>query len=62
MKLVVVFVAGLLVGGAICSIYIASLKATIKLHRFYIHERIGRRWNQNQTATGQVHLDHTHAA
>jgi len=60
MKLVVVFVAGLLVGGALCSIYIASLKATIKLYRFYIHERIGRRWNQ--TAKGQVHLDHTHAA
>jgi uncharacterized membrane protein len=60
MKLAVVFVAGLLVGGALCSIYIASLKATIKLHRFYIHERIGRRWNQ--TAKGQVHLDHTHAA
>ena len=60
MKLVVVFVAGL-VGGALCSsIYIASLKATIKLYRFYIHERIGRQWNQ--TAKGQVHLGHTHAA
>jgi len=60
MKLVVVFVAGLLVGALCSSIYIASLKARIKLYRFYIHERIGRRWNQ--TAKGQVHLDHTNAA
>ena len=60
MKLVVVFVAGLLVGALCSSIYIASLKARIKLYRFYIHERIGRRCNQ--TAKGKVHLDHTHAA
>ena len=46
MKLLGAFLAGLLAGVAISCVYILSLKATIKLYRSYIHERIDKEWDE----------------
>jgi len=46
LKLAAVFVAGLLAGVGLCCTYILSLRATLKVYRFYIRERIDGRWKQ----------------
>ena len=60
MNPVAVFVLGFLAGVGLSSIYVASLKATLKVYRYYVRERING--ELKPATTPQGHLHHTHAA
>ena len=57
MKLLAAFLVGLVAGIALSWTYIVSLKATIKLYRSYIQERIDKQWAEEAGHEGQAHLD-----
>jgi hypothetical protein len=49
MKLLALFLAGLAAGVAVSWIYIASMKATLKVYATYIHDRIDAQLKDEQS-------------
>ncbi len=59
MKLVAAFLAGLIAGLALSWTYIVSLKATIKLYRSYVYDRIDKQWDEAKKDQARLHGRHT---
>jgi hypothetical protein len=53
-KLLVGFLGGLAAGVGICWIYVASMKATLKFYKTYIHERIDVQSQGEQHSTKPI--------